>query len=86
MIDLMTGKSDKVKQARWSLIQHALDEICNVPEYSNFYSNTFCVIAKIGLQLKAKEEKLFETGDWHNPKFRDELKEKVKAFLIKNIR
>ena len=82
----MTGKSDKVKQARWSLIQQALDEVCNVPDYRNFRSNTFCVIAKFGLQLKAKEEKLFETGDWHNPECHGELIEKVKAFLIIYIR
>jgi len=82
----MTAISNKVKQARWSLIQHALDEIYNVPDYSNFYSNTFCVIAKFGLQLKAKEERLFGTGDWHNPECRDELIEKVKVFLIKYIR
>ena len=82
----MTGKSDKVNQARWSLIQHALDEVCNVPEYSNFRSNTFCVIAKFGLQLKAKEEKLFETGDWYNPECRGELIERVEAFLINYIR
>ena len=86
MIDLMTGKSDKVKQARWSLIQHALDEICNVPEYSNFRSNTFCVIAKLGLQLKAKEEELFETGDWHNLDGRDNLTEKIRDFLIQHIK
>ena len=83
---MMTGESEKVQQARRSLIQHALDKIRNVPEYSNFRSNSFCVIANLGLQLKAKEEKLFETGDWHNPKYYGELIEKVKAFLIKYIR
>ncbi len=82
----MKRKSGQVQQARWSLIQHALDEICNVPDYSDFYTNTFCVIAKFGLQLKAKEEKLFEKGDWHNPEYHDELLEKVKAFLIKYIK
>ena len=82
----MTGKSDKVQQARCSLIQHALDEICNVPDYSNFYSNTFCVITKFGLQLKAKEEKIFETGDWHNPECRDDLIDKVSNFLIRYIK
>ena len=63
----MIGKIDQVKQARWSLIQHALDEIRDVPDYSNFYSHTFYVIANLGLSLKAKEEQLFETGDWYNP-------------------
>ena len=82
----MTGKSDKFLQARWSLIQHALDEICNVPEYNNFRSNTFCVIAKIGLQLKAKEERLFEIGDWHNPECKDDLIQKIRDFLIRHIK
>ena len=82
----MTSKSDKVKQARWSLIQHALDEVCNVPEYSNFRRNFFCVIAKFGLQLKAKEEKLFETRDWYNPECKDDLIEKVSNFLIRHIK
>lgn len=86
MIHLMTAKSDEIKQARWSLIQHALDEICNVPSYSNFRSNTFYVIAKLGLQLKKREEKLFDTDDWHNPKCRDELIKKIREFLIKHIR
>ena len=78
--------SEKIKQARWSLIQHALDEICNVPDYSNFHSNTFYLITKIGLQLKAKEEKLFESGDWYSPECCGELIEKVKIFLVKYIR
>ncbi len=86
MIHLMTAKSDEVQRARWSLIQHAFDEICNVPRYSNFRSHTFYVIAKLGLQMKAREEKLFDTDDWHDPKCRDELIEKVKAFLIKYIK
>ena len=83
---LMTAKSEEVKQARQSLIQHAFGEICNVPRYSDFRSNTFCVIAKFGLQLKAKEEKLFKTGDWYAPECKGELLEKVKAFLIKYIK
>ena len=82
----MTGKSDKVKQARWSLIQQALDEVCNVPDYRNFRSNTFCVIAKFGLQLKAKEEKLFETGDWHNRECRDDLMQRSCIFLTRHIK
>jgi len=82
----MTGKSDKIKQARWSLIQNALDEVCNVPDYNNFRRNVFCVIASFGLQLKAKEEKLFETGDWHNPECRGELTDRLTLFLTKYIR
>lgn len=86
MIHLMTAKSDEVKRARWSFIQHAFDEICNVPSYSNLYSNKYRVIANLGLQLKAKEEDLFDSEDWYNLKCKDELLEKVKAFLIKYIK
>lgn len=86
MIHLMTTKSDEVKKARWSLIQHAFNEICNVPSYSNFYSNTFYVIAKLGLQLKANEERLFDGDDWYNPECKDELIEKIRKFLIKHIK
>ena len=82
----MYQKSDKVKQARRSLIQHAFDEISNIPNYSNFRRNTFFVIAKLGLQLKAREEKLFDTDDWHDPECRDELTKKIREFLVKHIR
>ncbi len=82
----MTAKSEEVKQARQSLIQHAFREICNVPSYSDFRSNTFCVIAKFGLYLKAKEEKLFKTDAWYAPECKVELLEKMKTFLIKYIK
>ncbi len=60
--------------------------ICNVPDYNTFYNNTFCVIANLGLQLKAKEEKLFDAEDWSNPQCRDILIERTRKFLIKHIR
>ena len=44
-----------------------------MPEYSSFYLNTFNIITKLSLQNKAKEEKLFETGDWTSEGQRDEL-------------
>jgi len=86
MIYLMTAKSDEVKQARWSLIQQAFDRVCNTSDYSNFRRDTFCVIANLGLQMKAKEESLLDGEDWYNPECKDELLDKVKAFLIKYIR
>jgi len=82
----MTTKSYEVKLARWSLIQQTFDKVCNVPSYSDFRSNTFCVIAHLGLQMKAKEEGLLDGEDWYNPDCKDELLEKVKAFLIKYIK
>ena len=71
----MKAKSKEVKQARYSLIQCAFDKICNVPGYSNFRRNTFCVIVHLGLQLKAKENKLFNGDEWDNPECKDELLE-----------
>ena len=76
----------KVEQIRKEFVEQLFNEVCNVPSYSNFYSNTFNVIAKLGLQLKAKEERLFETGDWEDLDSRDELLERIKNFLIKHTR
>ena len=54
--------------------------------YSNFYLEIFYVIANLGLQIKAKQEKLFENEDWDNPECRDELIRKVERFLNKYIK
>ncbi|MGB5910906.1 MAG: hypothetical protein WBH31_06925 [Promethearchaeia archaeon] len=40
----------------------------------------------MGLQIKAKEEGLFESGDWSNPECREELTEKMKEFLTRHTR
>ena len=82
----MTAKSDEVTRARWSLIQQTFDKVYNVPSYSDFRSNTFCVIAHLGLQMIAKEEGLLDGEEWYDPECRDELLGKVKAFLIKYIK
>ncbi len=74
------------EQARKSLIEHALDEICDIPQYGNFRRSTYYVIAKLGLQRKAKVEELFETADWDNNKCRDDIIERLKHFLFKNIK
>ncbi len=75
-----------VEQARKSLIENALNEIRNIPHYSNFYLQTYYVIAKLGLQLKAKVEGLFDTRDWNNFECRDAMVERIKIFLINHIR
>ena len=82
----MTNKSDKCEQARTELIQQALDEICKTQSFSDFYSRTYYVLAKLWLHVKAEKENLFKTGDWDNAECRDELIERVKAFLVKYIR
>jgi len=80
-------KSDAVKQARMSLIQQALGEIFNVPDYSDFSRKAFYVIAKFGLQIPAKEEGLFTNDNRANPELRqDELKTRLKEFIFKYIK
>ena len=45
------------EQARKDFIEDALNEIRSIPRYGNFYLRYFYVIAKLGLQIKAKAEK-----------------------------
>lgn len=75
-----------VKQARKSLIDHALNEIRNIPNYSDFYKHTYYVIAKLGLQRKAKKEALFETADWNSLERRNAIFAKIERFLFKYIK
>lgn len=80
-------ESNEVKKARTSLIQQALNEIYNVPDYTNFSSNSFYVIAKLGLQIKAKCEGLFTNDNQANPSLSQaELRTKVKEFIFKHIK
>ena len=79
-------RSAENEQKRRNFIEQTLDKIRNVPRYSNFYLETFCVIANFGLQLKAKQEKLFENEDWNSFDCRDELVKKVEGFLEKYIK
>jgi len=78
-------RSAENEQKRRSFIEQTLDKIRKVPRYNNFYLEVFYVIASFGLQLKAKQEKLFESEDWNNPKCRDDLIRKVEGFLDKYI-
>ena len=82
----MTNKSDRCQQARRELIQQALDEICETPEFRNLLSKTYCVLAKFWLHVKAEKENLFKGEEWTNPKCRDEVTKKIEDFLIKHIR
>ena len=79
-------RSAENEQKRRNFIEQTLDKIRNVPRYSNFYLETFCVIANFGLQIKAKQERLFENEDWNDPGCRDELIKKVERFLNKYIK
>jgi hypothetical protein len=73
----------KLLQAREELLQYALDKVRNVPLYEKFSTNSFCVIANFGLQLKAKEEALFDNIEWAD---REDTIKKIEAFLRKYIK
>ncbi len=75
-----------VEQARKSLIEHALNEIRNISLYSNFRRSTYYVIAKLGLQRKAKVEGLLDIIDWNDKKCRDAIFVRIKHFLVKYIK
>ena len=79
-------RSAENEQKRRSFLEQVVDEIRNVPRYNNFYIEVFFVIAKFGLQIKAKQEKLFENEDWNNFECRDELIKKIEVFLDRNTK
>lgn len=78
--------SKKIEQARNLLVQLALDDICSEDNFNDFYRHVYYVIAKLGLQRKAKEERLFSTDDWSNPQDKDYLIKKLRIFLIIHIK
>jgi len=79
-------RSAENEQKRRNFLEEVVDGIRNVPKHDDFYLKAFYVIAKFGLQLKAKQEKLFENEDWNNFECRDELIRKVERFLEKYIK
>ena len=82
----MNIKPHTKEQAREFLKQQALNEICDISNFTHFYRRVYYVIAKYGLQLEAKEEGLL-TGDmWSNPDCREALIKRVKQFLDKYIK
>ena len=86
ILGLMNTKHHTVEQAREFLRQEALNEICSVSDYDKFHDQVFCVFAKYGLQLTAKERCFFSGDEWSNPDYRDELIKRVKQFLDKHIK
>ena len=88
IISYMTyEKSDAVKQARMSLIQQALSEIFNGSDHNELSRKVFYVIAKLGLQLPAKEEGLFTNDNRANLELsQEELKTRLKEFIFKYIK
>jgi hypothetical protein len=74
------------EQAREFLKQEALNEINDISDFSRFYTSVYCVIAKYGFQLEAKEEELLFGDEWSNPACRDVLTKRVEEFLSKHIK
>ena len=82
----MTKNSLTKEQARHFLKTHALNEICEITDFSKFYTSAFCMVAKYGLQQEAEEEDLLSGDEWSNPMCREILIKKVEKFLNKYIR
>lgn len=82
----MSSKHLTVEQAREFLKQEALKEISDISDFTQFHTCVFCVIAKYGFQLKAKEEGLLSGDEWSNPACKDILVERVEEFLNKHIK
>ena len=74
------------EQKRRDFLTEVEDEIRDVSLHDDFYLKTFYTVVKFGLQLKAKQEKLFENEDWNNFKRRDELIQKIEDFLERHIK
>ena len=85
-MNLMSKEKIKIEQARKMLIQQALDDVRATPDFSDFYLHAYYVIAKLGLQLKAREESLFESEEWSNLESKDNLMKKIGEFLIKHVK
>ena len=85
-MNLMSKEKIKIEQARKMLVQQALDDVCATPDFSDFYLHAYYVIAKLGLQLKAKEENLFAGEEWIISECKNELIKKIGKFLIRYIR
>ena len=82
----MNNKKHTKEQAREFLKQEALKEISEISDFMLFYTRVFCVIAKYGFQLKAKEESLLYGDEWSNPACKHVLIKKVELFLNRHIK
>lgn len=74
------------EQAREFLKQEALKEIRKVSDFGRFQDRVFCVLAKYGLQLNAKEEELLSGDEWSDPECKNFLLKNIELFLDKHIK
>ena len=82
----MNSNNPKYVEARKMMVQDAIDEINKVQNFNNFYQTSFYQIAKFGLQLKARKERLFASDNWYDPQCKDELIEIIRNFLVKHLK
>ena len=68
----MPSNNPKYIEARKMMVQSAIDEISKVQNFNNFYQTSFYQIAKFGLQLDARKEKLFASDNWLNLRCKEE--------------
>ena len=81
----MVSKSDRCEQAKRELIQQAMDKICEKRDFSDFKRRAYVVLTHLWLHIKVEKENLFKAEEWSNPECRDELRKRIKCFLIKHI-
>lgn len=67
-------------------IQQIFDEIRTGASSNRFYSKTFYVFSKLGLQQIAKQEQILNPEEYDNPEARDILLQKIREFLIRHIK
>jgi len=82
----MNNTNHTKEQAREFLKQEALKEIFEITDFTRFHTRVFCVFAKYGLQLTAKEEGLLSGDEWSNPECKDDLVKRVERFLDRHIK
>lgn len=82
----MNSNNPKYVEARKMMVQETIDEIAKVQNFNDFYQISFYQIAKFGLQLDARKEKLFASDNWSDPRCKDESIEKIRKFLVKHIK
>ena len=82
----MSSNNHTIQQAREFLKHEALKEISEISDSTRFQTRAFCVIAKYGLQLNAKEEELLSGNEWCDPECKNLLLNKVELFLDKHIK
>jgi hypothetical protein len=78
--------SPEHEKKKKEFLDKIINELRATPESYNFRHSAFSTVAKFGLQLKAKQEKLFENEDWSNPKLREELVHRIERFLEKQFK